>query len=166
MSSQFLWLVLLLASQAAGQPAAPAALPQTPASLSGVWEGIQRMDQAGDCMLAGPATQRLQVAMLVETDGSLRVEQAGSTRDFDWTGGIGDGRVVFEVPSQARCGRADGGSSIGPRTVRYTGAFPSLKDGKRRLTLRGLEAPCPEYGCRFGGTMILTWKGPLPDADR
>jgi hypothetical protein len=157
---------LLLAVQAASQPAAPAALPQTPSSLVGVWEGIQRTDQAGDCMLAGSGTQRLQVAILVETDGSLRVERAGSARDLDWTGGIGDGRVVFEVPSQARCGTAGGGSSIGPRTVRYSGAFPMLKDGKRRLTLRGLEAPCPELGCRFDRTMILTWKAPLPDAGR
>jgi hypothetical protein len=166
MSPVAVLLSLLLAGQAAGQPAAPAAMPQTPASLSGVWEGIQRTDQAGDCMLAGSPAQRLQIAILVEIDGSLRVERAGSTRDLDWTGGIGDGRVVFEVPSQARCGKVDGGSSIGPRTVRYTGAFPILKDGKRRLTLRGLEAPCPELGCRFDRTMILTWKRPLPEAAR
>jgi hypothetical protein len=117
-------------------------------------------------MLAGSGTQRLQVAILVETDGSLRVERAGAKRDLDWTGGIGDGRVVFEVPSPARCDHADGRGSTGPRTVRYTGAFPMLKDGKRRLTLRGLEAPCPELGCRFDRTMMLTWKAPLPEAGR
>ena len=159
MSSQFLWLVLLVAGQ-------DAALPQTPSSLTGVWEGIQRTDQAGDCRLAGPNAQRLQIAIHVETDGSLRVERADSTREFDWTGGIGDGRVVFEVPSQARCGNAAGGSSTGPRTVRYSGAFPMLKDGKRRLTLRGMEAPCPEHGCRFDRTMILTWNRPLPAVER
>ena len=154
---------LLLALLIAGQDAAT---PQTPSALTGVWEGLQRTDQAGDCMLAGPNTERLQIAILVETDGSLRVEQAGATRDFDWTGSIGDGRVVFEVPSRARCPNAIGGSSIGPRTVRYTGAFPTLKDGKRKLTLRGMEAPCPEFGCRFDRTILLTWKGPLPAAER
>jgi hypothetical protein len=141
-------------------------LPQTPSSLSGVWEGIQRMDQAGDCALAGSGSQRLKIAILVETDGSLRVERAGSSRDFDWTGRIGDGKVVFEVPNQARCDSAAGGSSTGPRTARYSGAFPILKDGKRRLTLRGMEAPCPELGCRFDGTMILTWNGALPARER
>ena len=141
-------------------------LPQTPSSLSGVWEGIQRTDQAGDCTLAGSGSQRLQIAILVETDGSLRVERAGSSRDFDWTGRIGDGKVVFEVPNQARCDNAAGRSSTGPRTARYSGAFPILKDGKRRLTLRGMEAPCPELGCRFDRTMILNWNGPLPARER
>jgi hypothetical protein len=154
MSSFALLLALLMAGQAE-------ALPQTPSSLSGVWEGIQTADQAGDCMLAGNSTQRLQIAVLVETDGSLRVERAGTTRDFDWTGGIGDGKVVFEVPGVATCLR-----DKGPRTTRYSGAFPTLKDGKRRLTLRGTDAPCPEHGCRFARTMNLTWKRPLPDAAR
>jgi hypothetical protein len=157
MSSFALLLAMLMAGQAD-------VLPQTPSSLSGVWEGVQRTDQAGDCMLAGSGTQRLQIAILVETDGSLRVERPGVSRDLDWTGGIGDGKVVFEVPNQARCDSAAGGSSTGPRTARYSGAFPTLKDGKRRLTLRGMEAPCPELGCRFDRTMILTWKGPLPVA--
>jgi len=159
MSSFALVLVLLMAGQAE-------VLPQTPSSLSGVWEGIQRTDQAGDCMMAGNNSQRLQIAIFVETDGSLRAERAGSSRQFDWTGGIGDGKVVFEVPSQARCGNAAGGNSTGPRTARYSGAFPTLKGGKRRLTLRGMEAPCPELGCRFDRTMILTWNGPLPAAER
>jgi hypothetical protein len=154
MSSFALLLALLIAGQAA-------VLPQTPSSLSGTWEGIQTLDQVGDCMLAGTNQRRLQIAVLVETDGSLRVEQAGSSRDFDWTGSIGDGKVVFEVPSQARCN-----SETGLRSARYSGAFPTLKDGKRRLTLRGTEEPCPEHGCRFARTMYLTWKGPLPAAER
>jgi hypothetical protein len=153
----FLWLLL---------PAQDAALPQTPSALVGIWEGIQRLEQVGDCTLAGSNSQRLQIAILVETDGSLRVEQAGSTRDFDWAGRIGDGKVVFEVPSRARCDSPTGGSSTGPRTARYSGVFPILKDGKRRLTLRGLDEPCPEHGCRFARRMILTWKGPLPEAGR
>ena len=149
---------LLLALLIAGQDAV---LPQNPASLAGAWDGAQTFEQVGDCRLTGTNPQRLQIAVFVETDGSLRVERAGSTRDLDWTGHIGDGRVVFEVPSWARCM-----NDKGLRTVRYSGAFPTLKDGKRRMTLRGAEAPCPEYGCRFDGRIVLTWNGPLPVAER
>ena len=152
MSSFTALLALLMAAQAGD-------LPQTPSSLAGTWEGIQTLAQAGDCTLAGASQRRLQIAVRVETDGSLRVEQAGAARQFDWTGSIGDGRVVFEVPSEARCN-----SQSGPRTARYSGAFPTLKDGKRRLTLRGMEEPCPEHGCRFDRTMLLTWQGPLQAA--
>jgi hypothetical protein len=154
MSSFVMLVALLMAGQAA-------VLPQTPSSLSGTWEGIQILDQVGDCALAGSNQRRLQIAVLVETDGSLRVEQAGSSRELDWTGRIGDGKVVFEVPSQAKCI-----NETGLRSARYSGAFPTLKDGKRRMTLRGTEEPCPEYGCRFDRQIFLTWKGPLPDAER
>ena len=153
MSSVAVLLSLLLAGQAND-------LPQTPSSLAGIWEGIQRFEQVGQCGLAGNPT-RVKIAVLVDPDGSLRVQQAGAAQELDWTGRIGDGKVVFEAPSAARCD-----SRSGYRMSKYSGAFPTLKDGKRRLMLRGTDEPCPDQGCRFDRMMNLTWQGPLPDAAR
>jgi hypothetical protein len=147
----FLWLLL---------PAQDAALPQTPSALVGIWEGIQRFEQVGDCGLAG-TSNRVKISVMVDPDGSLRVQQAGGASELDWTGRIGDGKVMFEVPSKARCD-----SKSGYRMSRYAGDFPTIKGGHRRLTLRGTDEPCPEQGCRFDRMMILTWKGPLPEAGR
>jgi hypothetical protein len=153
MSTLAVLLWLLLSAQ-------DAPLPQTPSALVGIWEGIQRFEQVGDCALAATAN-RVQIAISVRPDGSLRGQPAGSTNELDWTGHIGDGKVVFEAPNAAKCNQASG-----LRLSRYRGDFPSIKGGHRRLTLRGTDEPCPEYGCRFDKTIILTWKRPLPEAGR
>ena len=153
MSSVAVLLSLLLAGQ-------DAALPQTPSALVGIWEGIQRFEQVGDCTMAR-AAYRLEIAVLVDPDGSLRVQRAGVSNELDWTGRIGDGKVVFEAPSENRCN-----GKAGLRLARYSGDFPAIKGGHRRLTLHGTDEPCPEQGCRFDRTITLTWKGPLPEAER
>ena len=147
----FFWLLL---------PAQEAALPQTPSALVGIWEGIQRFEQVGDCAL-GTTAKRVQIAVRVDPDGSLRVQRPGAPSELDWTGRIGDGKVVFEAPSAARCG-----SESAYRMSRYAGDFPTIKGGHRRLMLRGTDEPCPEQRCRFDVMMNLTWKGPLPEAGR
>ena len=153
MSSIAVLLSLLLAGQ-------DAPVPQTPSALVGIWEGIQRFEQVGQCGLVGNPT-RVKIAVMVDPDGSLRVQQAGAAKELDWTGRIGDGKVVFEAPSAARCN-----SKSGYRMSRYSGAFPTIKGGHRRLTLRGTDEPCPDQGCRFDRMMTLTWKRPLPAAER
>ena len=153
MPSVAVLLSLLLAGQ-------DAALPQTPSSLVGIWEGLQRFEQVGDCALAGNPN-RVKIAVTVDPDGSLRVQQAGVPSELDWTGRIGDGKVVFEAPSGATCN-----GKSGLRLSRYSGNFPAIKGGHRRLTLRGTDEPCPDHGCRFDRMMTLTWQGPLPEAER
>jgi len=150
MSSVAVLLSLLLAGQ-------DAALPQTPSALVGIWEGIQRLEQVGDCALATNAN-RLKIAVMVDPDGSLRAHVAGSSNELDWTGRIGDGKVIFEAPNTATClGKS------GLRLSRYSGGFAAIKGGHRRLTLRGTDEPCPEHGCRFDKMLTLTWTGPLPE---
>ena len=154
----FLWLLL---------PAQDAALPQTPSALVGIWEGIQRYEQVGDCALAGTLASRLKIAV-TRRSRRLAARPAGRRVDanFDWTGRIGDGKVVFEAPKQGAVRHQPAAVQPATGLSRYAGDFPILKGGHRRLTLRGTDEPCPEYGCRFDKTMILTWKGPLPEAER
>jgi hypothetical protein len=139
-------------------PAQASAPPPVPQDLSGVWEGRRKRVAVGDCRTSGPRTTT--ITLWNEADGSLRGRFTRTTNapgEPDLKGKRDGPRVVFEAPRLATCG------AVQRRyTVTLEGQVASEADGKRVLTMTGVDQVCPSMSCSFRDEYALTWMRAAP----
>jgi hypothetical protein len=154
--------LLLVATLLTGplQPSAPAtalAAANEP-DVNGVWEGRRSRARLGACTGVGPGPTTL--TLWTEADGAIhgqftKVRRAAGEPDLK--GKLEGRKVVFEAPRLANCN-----GSTRRYSVTLEGSFAADSDGKRRLTLTGVDQTCPLEACTFRDEYTLTWMRPAP----
>ena len=150
--------LLLLACALAGLSSADGR--DDAAKLAGEWEGSTDMVSTGACgIVLGGHDVRLMVT--VDADGVLRGRLDPAPTDLPpeasfWRGRLTGDLVEFVEPERAICN----GQPPRAYTIKQTGALE--KGAGLTMRLSGDDAPCPDLGCTFRRTYVLTWKRPLP----
>lgn len=152
---------LLFGPQQSSAPSTISDAATDPPDVNGVWEGRRSRAQLGACVSGGPG--RTTITLSTEADGTLRGRFSKASRDaagaMDWRGRLEARKVVFEAPRLADC---DG--SQRRYSVTLEGSFAADPDGKRTLTLTGVDQVCPSQACSFRDEYTLTWMRAVPSA--
>lgn len=127
-----------------------------PSALSGEWAGTFEARQAGECTLKGKSKSNLPIRMKIEvTEGGdltiLQYRDAGpDVTPARITGALSpDWRISARRTFQAKC------SGVPHESETVLAGRVSGGSSGSEIRMSGVQAPCPDNGCRFNVTYRL-----------